>query len=207
MEYQKRQVEKLGVKIKLNRELNANSTELSESDQIIVALGAEPFKPSIEGIECGNILDVLEAHQGAKMGDKIIVCGGGLSGCDFALEQAMEGKNVTIIEMRDKIAFDALDMNRLSLSKKLDEYKVKIMTNTKVVKFDNGEIFVEDKSGKEQRLSADTIISAFGMKSRNELAKEIADKYPRAKIIGDCDNVAQVGEAVRSGFFAAWGTL
>ena len=34
----------------------------------------------------------------------------------------------------------------------------------------------------KQRLSADTIISAFGMKSRNELAKEIADKYPRAKI-------------------------
>ena len=41
-----------------------------------MALGAEPFKPSIEGIECGNILDVLEAHQGEKMGDKIIVCGG-----------------------------------------------------------------------------------------------------------------------------------
>ena len=206
MEYLIKQVDKRGVKIKLNHEINANSLELRDADQIIVALGAKPFTPSIEGIDSSDVVDVLKAHMGASIGEKVIVCGGGLSGCDFALEQAMKGKDVIIVEMLDTIASDALDMNRLSLSKMLDEYNVNVMTSTKVVKINGKEVEVESESGERQTLSGDTIVSAFGMKANNKEARQIADKYPTAKIIGDCQEVGQVGEAVHGGFLAVWGT-
>ena len=59
----------------------------------------------------------------------MVVCGGGLSGCDSALELAAEeGKNVTIVEMMEEVARDDIFINRFSLLRKLEEAGVKIYT-------------------------------------------------------------------------------
>lgn len=62
---------------------------------------------------------------------------------------------------------------------------------------------MENSSGTET-LEADTVITAFGMKSNNCYVEEICRKYPTTAVVGDCVHVGQVGEAVRGGFFAAW---
>lgn len=52
-------------------------------------------------------------------------------------------------------------------------------------------------------IEADTVIHAFGMKPNTELVDLIKLKYgAKTRQIGDSVSVAQVGEAVRSGFFA-----
>ena len=52
-------------------------------------------------------------NQGAR---KIAICGGGLSGSDFALEMATEyGKQCTIIEMKPDVAMDMVFINQHSL--------------------------------------------------------------------------------------------
>ena len=42
-----------------------------------------------------------------KVGDEVVVLGGGLAGCEAAIHLAQEGKKVTIVEMRDELAQDA----------------------------------------------------------------------------------------------------
>ena len=206
MQYLIRENEKLGVEIRLNTEINENSPELARADQIIVALGAKPFLPPIKGIGGLNVIEVIDAHTTRRfeIGKKVIIAGGGLSGCDCALELAMEGKAVTIVEMLDKVAPNAIIINRSALLKKLAEFNVKLMTDTKILEFTDSGVTVENKDGAKQELEADTVIASFGTRPLRELADRICDKYPTAKAIGDCVLIGQVGEAVRSGFYAAW---
>ena len=200
------QNKKLGVKIHLNKELNESSAELSKADQIIVAIGAKPVIPSIKGIEKENVIEVIDAHlsRHSEIGNKVLIAGGGLSGCDCALELAMEGKDVTIVEMQNEVAVNAMPINRIALIKKLVEWKVKILTGDKILEFTGDGVVVEHKDGKRQDLKADTVIVSFGTQPLNILADKICSRYPSVKAIGDCVSIGQVGETVRAGFFTAW---
>ena len=49
------------------------------------------------------------------------------------------------------------------------------------------------------------VVDAFGMKAKHDEAAAIFNKYGHiTSIIGDCDHAAQIGEAVRGGYFAAF---
>lgn len=207
IKWQKLQIRNLDVDVKMNSEINADSYELEKADRIILALGAVPFTPLIPGIDDENVVGVIDAHMHPELvkGDKIVVCGGGASGCDYALEQAMEGRDVTIIEMMDELDPGMLLDNRNPLMFRLEDYKVKALTGTKITKIEDDVVYAEDKEGKEIKIPADTIVTAFGMKSVSEETKKIVNKYsPITAVVGDCNKVAQIGEAVRGGFFVAW---
>ncbi len=200
------QNKKLGVKIHLNTEITESSPELANADRIIVALGAKSFLPPIKGINGKNVIEVIDAHlqRHSEIGNKVVVAGGGLSGCDSALELAMEGKDVTIVEMLDEVAVNAYMTNRIALLKKLAEFKVKLLTGKKILEFTNEGVLIESKDGSKQEVNADTVIASFGTRPLNTLAEAICNKYPTAKAIGDCVSIGQVGEAVRNGFFTAY---
>ena len=38
-----------------------------------------------------------------KVGDSVVVLGGGLAGCECAIHLGMEGKKVELVEMRDTL--------------------------------------------------------------------------------------------------------
>lgn len=205
LDYLIRQVKQLNVDIRYGVEITPDSPELKNADELILALGAAPIIPRIEGIENKNVIEVMDAHRHrhSEIGKKVIVAGGGLSGCDCALELAMEGKEVTIVEMLDEIAIKANAFNKAALNKKLPEYGVNILTGYKVLNFGQNSVTVEDKTGEKKELPSDTVIVAFGTKPCSDLAEKIWQVYPRAKIIGDCSAIGQVGEAVYTGFMAA----
>lgn len=205
VEWQIRQLSKLGVNIVFGKEIDENSPELYEAEQIIIALGATSFCPNIPGVDHPNVIDVMEAHIHPEKitGEKIVIAGGGLSGCDSALELAMTGKKVTIVEMLPSVAANALLDNRNPLMFKLADYHVDIKTNSKIIEMKDNAVVIKN-CGVVEELMADTIITAFGMRSLNTLADKIADRYPNSSIVGDCNKVGQVAEAVRSGFFAGW---
>lgn len=197
------QCQKAGVVIKMNKKITPKSEELKNADRIILALGAKPFIPGIPGIE--NAIDVTNAHKAPNTvkGDKIVVCGGGLSGCDCALDLAMDGKDVTVIEMQDVLCPNALLDNRNPLMFRMRDFGVKQMTSTKIMEVTASGVKVSAPDG-EHFVLADTVITAFGSRSENEYVDEICRLYPTTQVVGDCVKVGQVAEAVRGGFFAAY---
>ena len=198
------QVKKLNVNIQCGVEITPDSKELADADEIIVAVGAATFAPPIKGIQYA--IDVIDAHltKHQSIGQTVVMAGGGLSGCDCSLELAMEGKDVTIVEMLDDIATNTNMINKPALLEKLREYNVKILTSHKVLEFKEGSVVVEDKDGKTKELKADSTIAAFGTKPRRSLSNGICEKYPFAKEIGDGVSIGKVGDTVREGFFAAF---
>ena len=206
VEWQKHQVEKLGVRVVFNKEITADSPELADADRIIVAVGAHALKLPIPGLDGENVMNVIDYHLNPSLlhGDRIIVAGAGASGCDCALELAMEGKKVTLVEMQNAIAPNMILDNRNPLTFKLEEYKVEERTSTKIKEVRKDGV-VAEHDGKEEFLEADMVIDAFGMRPNSELADAIYQKYaPITSIIGDCNKVGQIAEAVRGGYFAAY---
>lgn len=204
-EYYETQMQKLGVEVLLNREVCADTPELAEADKIIVAVGAHGFIPPIPGADKPHVLEVMDAHTGdqGRIGQRVVIAGGGPSGCDCAIELAMEGKEVTLVEMLDRLYPTGTLDNRTSVLRRIKEENIQVLTGTKVVEFSDGGIVLENKDGR-QELAADTCIIALGTRPNAALAKEILDKYVNAQMVGDCRKIGQVGEAVQGGFFAGW---
>ena len=200
------QLKKLGVDVKLGTEVSVDDEILANCDKIIVGTGAVPMNLPIPGIDGSNVVNVIDAHKNKELlkGENIVICGGGLSGCDSALELATEeGKKVTIVEMADAIAKDVMFINAASLIPMLASAGVKIYTSSKVTSIDSDGVYVQKADGTSELIKADTVVTAFGMIKNNKLAEEIKSKYhTKTRVVGDCEKVGKVGTAVRTGFFA-----
>ena len=200
----KRQLELYGVNVHQNKKITENSPELAVADYIIVATGAIPVSPKIKGIE--NTIDILSAHldESKLKGEKIIYCGGGLSACDSALETAMKGKKVAIIEMLDEVAINDHFINKASLIPMLHKNGVELYTGHKVLEIQEDGVKAQKKDGTEIFIEGDTIVASFGMVKNDELAKAINEKYHnKTRIVGDCSRIGKVGGAVRDGMYSA----
>lgn len=205
-EWYRVQLDKLGVDIHLNTEVREDAQFLADCDHIIMGCGTKPLTPPIPGIDGPNVATMTDCHRNASLikGERIIVCGGGASGCDGALEIASEmGKSVTIVEMLDECAKDAMFINKISLFAALEKNHVHIMTGTRVVSMDENGLTVEKKDGTREHLPADTIISAFGMAADRSTVDAIKAKYhTKTRVVGDSNKPGKIGDAVRDGFYA-----
>ena len=206
--YLKREVDKSGVRVHLNTKITPDSVELKNADQIVLALGATPIHPNIPGIKRENVIEIMDAHLSRKSdvkGDNIVVLGGGLSGCEYALEKAMEGKNATVVEMTGELAVRCNMENRKALHLLMKKYGVRQLVNTKCVGFNENGVVVESQDGTQQMLPADTAIVALGTKSNSAAAIAIKNRYPNAFLVGDCTGeVALVGDAMHDAYRAVW---
>lgn len=205
-DWQIRQLTKLGVKVVLNTTIDLDSPVLKDADKIFVSIGSQPLVIPIKGHDRSNVVEVTYSydHPESIKGDKIVVCGGGLSGCDAALDLAMDGKDVSIVEMADKIAqTESVIPNVLEIMREIEKQHVTTYTNTKVVEFTDEGVVVE-KDGKTFVIPADTIIMSFGMRPDRSFANEIIARYPNAEALGDCmEGGAKIAGAIHSAFFAA----
>jgi len=198
------QLEKLGVEVVLNKEVTEDDPVLAVADEIFVATGSVPFVPPIKGMDRPKVIDVTQAHIHGIKGDNIVICGGGLSGCDTAIEQGEEGKNVTIIEMRDDVAMDVMPINKISIMRLLEKYNVNLQLGKTVMAIEEDGVVVTDKECHESKIDADVIITAFGQRPASAVADAILNKFPlKTTLIGDCIGVSKAGKAIREGFYAA----
>ena len=198
------QLKKLGVKVVLNTAVAADDPVLKSADAIFVATGSRPTVPHIPGIDNKKVIDVVDVHKnGMPEGERVVICGGGLSACDTAIEYGAKGRKISIVEMLPDVGNDVMVVNKISVDRLLKEYGVELLTSTKVVGItgEGGEV---EHEGAKRVVPADVIVSAFGRSRNLELADAIQNAYPtKTTIIGDCMKPAKAGPAIREGFYAA----
>lgn len=198
-----RQLAQLPVTIHTGVELRADSPEIADADEVIVATGSVPIEPaSIGGLDSDQVVSVLDAHNGAPLGHRVVVLGGGLSGADLALELALEGHEVTIVEMGEGLARDLIIINRMTLLRQLADHNVTVLTNHTVTQVTSGAV-VATHDGQDVVIDADTVISAFGVAPNKEFQKAAQAQGRTIVAVGDCVTPAKVGEAINAGFAAA----
>jgi len=199
--WQKNKLEKLKVKIHLNKELTKTIVESVKPDVVIIATGSDPIIPDIPGKDNPNIISAIEVLSGSiEVGDKVVIIGGGMIGSETANHLSSHEKEVTIIEKLPEIAIDEETNTRKLLLQDLENNNVKIYTNVTLKEFlEDGVFFLAN--GKERKISpVDNIIIAVGAKPKKYLFEQIKNKVDKAYLIGDALEVRKALDAIEEGY-------
>jgi 2,4-dienoyl-CoA reductase-like NADH-dependent reductase (Old Yellow Enzyme family)/thioredoxin reductase len=200
LRYMENQMRKSGVKVVLGQPLTAAKVNEAGPDVLVVATGGQPFIPKTPGVERKNVATAADVLTGkAAAGQKVLVAGGGLVGCETALFLDELGKNVTIVEMLPELAADLIPVPREALNRRLSESRVTAVTAATIVEFTGDGVIVERNGRRENLGGRDTIVLAMGMVSVNELANEVKDRVPEIHVIGDAERPLKAMDAIAAG--------
>jgi 2,4-dienoyl-CoA reductase-like NADH-dependent reductase (Old Yellow Enzyme family)/thioredoxin reductase len=189
-------IKELGVEIHLGEELSPDIVKQIAPDVLIIATGSKPLVPKISGIDRKNVITAAEALREAHVGDKVVVVGGGLVGCETADYLAQQGKEVTIVEMLRHTARDIGPAARYFLRRRLAEKGIKILTSTTVEEVIDGGVRVKSGEGSQLLSPVDTVVLATGAESVNELGPAAKGIVPEVYVIGDAAKPGKIMAAV-----------
>ena len=184
-----------GADIRLNTEATPEIIAAVKPDAVIVAAGSSPLRVPIPGIDGKNVFNVLDVDAGRKkVNGRVVVCGGGASGCESGLALAMEGCSVTIVDQIPKGSFAGgmARTTRNMLLYLLSENKVELVGSSVVRSIDETGVTVEGSDWKYRKLEADFVVDALGMRSNSEIAEEFKTLMPDVYVVGDCSEVKNI---------------
>lgn len=180
------ELNRLGVHVHLNTELNEEEIKAMDYDTVILATGSKPKVFSLgDDSHTYTAEQVLLKQKDA--GKKTVVVGGGLVGCETALWLAQNGIHVTIVEALDKVMAvngPLCAANKEMLEALLPFNGVEIITGAKVTEFANGEVKVDTKEGSKTIMS-DSVILSVGYKEENTLYNNLQFDIPDLYLLGD----------------------
>lgn len=132
------------------------------SDKIIIAVGGQPIKPDIPGIE--HAITSREMFQLKQLPKRLAIVGGGYIGVEFASMMNAFGVDVTLMD-NDELILSGFDQDiRSGVQNGLSQRGIKILGNTtaKEIKRESDQLQIILSGDRPQTLTADTILIATG---------------------------------------------
>ena len=202
--YYRRQFEKYGVEIKLSTPLTKAIVEEKKPDAVILATGGTPLVLPIPGLDNHEFVkSAIEILRGRALpGKRVVVAGGGMTGAETAVFLAVEGCDVTMIEMAPEIITDAVSQPKACLLEHLRKYNVKVHKNTKLTRVGDGVVYAEEYGKPIEFEHVDMLVNAMGVRSYNPLEAELADCGCKVVVVGDANKTKNGYKNIREGFTA-----
>ena len=199
-----KQIDKVGVKTVLNKPFDLKLLERERPDAAIIATGAKPLIPEIEGIQKTKVFNIWEAlSKPGSLGQKVLVLGGGGVGAEVADFLSEKGKKVTLVEMREAIALDLVVHLQHYLNLRLKNKEVQVLTSTKALRFEEDGLWVEDPQGTRKLTGFDSVVISMGSVSNVGLAEGVKKRVSQVLVVGDAEKPREVMEALQEAEEAA----
>ena len=100
-----------------------------QPDVIVAALGSRPKPLDLPGGE--RLIPALEALQRPEqVGQRVVIVGGGLVGCELALQLSWLGRQVTVVDRKPEVCRDASFLYREGLLMELEKAGVTVRSGT-----------------------------------------------------------------------------
>ena len=187
-----REMAKHPIEVKFNTEIKDVTT--LDADEVIVATGAVAKRIPIPGVE--RSVEAVDFLLGNKtVGDKVVVIGGGLTGCEIAYELYLSGKQPTIVEMQDDlITTKGICLANTSyLRDFFKTNKVPVFLETGVSEINDKGVVIKHKDGSTEQIEADSVILSVGYNPAPVATKGV-------HVIGDAKAVGNL----RTVIWGAW---
>lgn len=203
LEWQHRQLQRLGVTVRLNTAVDAAMIKKEMPDAIIVATGSRPAMPPIPGIDKPHVAMATDVLFGEReVWGNVVVIGGGLVGAETADHLACHGCRVTIVEMLDQIVKDGEPAPTKYLLQRLAEKDVTVLTSASVTQIHDNAVSVTHK-GRDIRLEpTDSVVIAVGVRPESSLAGELEESGLPVTVVGDALRAKNGYLDIREGYEA-----
>lgn len=196
-----RQLERLGVEVRLNTYVEAQDVDRSAFDIVVAATGsyspetgfqkALPSVATLPGIEKGGVFTVeaIMARQ-ARPGQRVLLLdeGGGWRGCGTAWKLAEDGHHVTIVTpdpfVGKELVRTAADVPLRQVLGKLGAAWV--LESSIVEWHGNGATVVDHNTGIRRFVEADCLVTATTNAAADWLMPDLAELEIPVRQIGDC---------------------
>ena len=203
-EWYKGELEDNGVKVVLNSEMTTEQIKKIGADVVILSVGSNPIIPSfIKGYEHEKAVMCTDVLQGKKqVGQNVVIVGGGLVGCEMALDCIRNGKTVTLVEALNDIMQGGTPAPRANYEYMRDTFEaenVPVMLNTKLIEINNQGAIVLKSDGTSETISADSVILALGFRPLPTIASELYGDGIEIYESGDGKGCANIYNAIWEG--------
>ena len=196
-----RRLERSGAEIRLRTAATPTLVESLHPDVIVAALGAKAKKPEVAGAEHAIIAeDALQRID--SLGQNVAIVGGGLVGCELALQLGMTGRTVHLLSRKKEVCRDAAYLYREGLLMELKKVPVKIYNEAECTAITSEGVTVRNADAREYTLLADTVIWAGGYLPMEDEAEQFRTLAYDFWKIGDCAQVRKIYNARREGYNA-----
>lgn len=198
--YYEHQMKMLKVRI-VHEDVNKEKIKKVKPDVLVIATGGKPNIPVDLVINSNLVCTAWEVLKGKNIsGQKVVVVGGGLIGCETAEVLLDQGKKITILEMLDTVAADMSPRARKFLLDKLVEGSVEIIKDAIVQEISKTEIKYERAGLKQKIKGFDHAVLAIGTAPERTLLNTLGKINIPVFSIGDCQTPRRTMEAIREGF-------
>nr|MDO8076835.1 FAD-dependent oxidoreductase [Candidatus Freyarchaeota archaeon] len=175
-----------------DKEIVLESGERVSYDKLLLASGAHPFVPPIEGVDRKGVFtlrtidDALRIREYAQGKKNAVVIGGGLLGLEISAALGKLGLKVTILEFAPWLLPRQIDKEGSDvLIRELEKKDVKIKCGAQTEEIlGNAEVSgVKTKDG--ETLPAELVVCATGIRSNTELPRESGIEVNRGVVVDD----------------------
>jgi len=136
---------------------------------IILATGAQPFVPPIDGLADIDYLTADNLWDLAELPPRLAVMGGGPIGCEMAQAFARLGSQVTLIEQGERVLSVEDEDISAQIQRFFDDEGIDVRTGHKVVRVEQASdatLLVCETDTGEQTITVDRVLVAVGRRAR-----------------------------------------
>lgn len=186
--YYKRELDNLHVKISLNVKLDKKFIASINPAAVIIATGSLPSIPQIEGLfntdmKLHTIFDVLE--ENSLIGDRIIILGGNQAGLEVADFLSEKDKKVVVLHRYNHFAEEMAPNDRTYLMERLKRLNVQLFKKVVIKAFNKKGIIFDNKNKMVILDNFTDLVLSEGMRSIRKASELFADTDIKVYTIGD----------------------
>ncbi len=219
------------IPVMLNTDLDSHVMATENPDAVILATGAIPAMPAMEGMDLPHVVQAWDVLQNnVRTGFRVAVVGGNAVGVETALFLAEQGTlpadvlkfllvnraedpetlfemavtgtaSITLLEMTDHIGTDIGKSTRWGMLQDLGRSGIETLSHATVTRI-TPEGLVFDTRGQTRELSVDTVVVAAGSVPYNPLETKVKQTGLRYEVVGDAARVGTAFDAIHQGFAA-----
>jgi len=195
------QLSKIGIKVELGEEVTPELVLEVKPDALIIGTGTERCVPKLPGIEKSNVTTAEDVLAGkSKIGNKVVIIGGGVTGLETAEFLAIDKKNVTVVEMLDALAAGMEGVHKEYLLERLSKLGVKVLIKTTAEAVTEDGLTISTNGHGKKFVKMDTIVIATSPTPNQKLYQELSGKISNIRLVGDCFKPRTIKEAMEEGF-------
>jgi pyruvate/2-oxoglutarate dehydrogenase complex dihydrolipoamide dehydrogenase (E3) component len=139
------------------------------------------------------------------LGENVVIVGGGEMGVETGMYLAENGHKVTVLTRQKRLAYDATPIHYIEMFRDAWEALTtfSFITQATTMNITEKNVTYTDAEGNTKHIPADSVVVSAGLRPKQDEALKFYGSADRFFIIGDCRNVGNVPECMRTAFATA----